>query len=155
MSRKKRHDVGDGLAAGLDLRHTGYDVVEEKVRDLVRVFNRYGYKTVCSCSGHVAHHEPVPWIVILVDKEDPLQLLRLVEAVARFNLSKGKNGHLPLSRDTWVISPQDTQEGGLTVYLRPQGLNEERDQKEIDRLCCIGLQLADFMEKQCRDIFPI
>jgi len=62
---------------------------------------------------------------------------------------------LPLSKDTWVLSPQETSNGDLTVYLRPQALNENREQKEIDRLCCIGLQLADFMEKKCRDIFPL
>ncbi len=162
MSRKRDKRKTDGThpeeiigqVSTQDLGVTGFEVVEEGIRSLVVVLWERGYNTVCSCAGHIGGLEPLPWITILVNEADPWSLLRLNQAVGRFNLSQGENGMLPETAVTWVLSPQITQ-GGLAVYLRPQSLNERRDRKEILRLREIGEKLAKFIQLHCRDLFPL
>lgn len=140
-----------GVEAGQDLSGGRIEqIIEGGIRDLVEVLNELGYKTVCSCAGHIGGTlETYPWVVILIDKGS---LLSLTRAIAHFNLSRGKNGCLPEARNTWSISPQigpqttkDYEE--LMVFLIPRSSNENNKKEELQRLRILGRELSKFLRK--------
>lgn len=73
------------LEAALDLDNEGFGVIELGVRRLVEELWRHGYRTVCSCVGHVREMDPFPWVAIWMDPNAPIKLATLANAVAHFN----------------------------------------------------------------------
>jgi len=141
------------LLPELDLDVRGFDVVEVGVRELVKVLWGLGYRTVCSCAGHTKGLEPYPWVVIPMGSasiSNPLEKLAL--AVARFNVSLGKNGSLPEALKTWVLAPH-CHIGGLLIYLQPLDTNVVRSPQRISELRQSSEKLASFIKNECNDIF--
>lgn len=141
------------LLPELDLDIKGFDVVEVGVRELVKVLWGLGYRTVCSCAGHTKGLEPYPWVVIPVGSaniSNPLD--KLAMAVARFNVSLGKNGRLPEALKTWVLAPHCHVQG-LLIYLQPLDTNIGRLPERISELRQSSAKLALFVKNECADIF--
>ncbi|MCX6758173.1 MAG: hypothetical protein NTX14_00510 [Candidatus Nealsonbacteria bacterium] len=139
--------------AGLNLDHVGFSVVEQGIRDLVKILWKLGYKTICSCAGHERALEPYPWIAIPMEftglENQPEKLFR---TVARFNISLGENGALPEALEAWILLPMNTPYG-FTVYLQPYDNNQRRDPEKISQLRQASQKLALFIEQEGADIF--
>jgi hypothetical protein len=138
---------------GLDLEDVGFSVIEQGIRDLVKILRKLGYKTICSCAGHERALEPYPWIAIPMEFTGHRdQLEKLFRAVARFNISLGENGALPEALEAWILLPMNTSYG-FTVYLQPYDNNQRRDPEKISQLRQASRRLALFIEQECADIF--
>ncbi len=139
--------------SGLDLDRVGFSVVEQGIRDLVKILWKLGYKTICSCAGHEKALEPYPWIAIPMESTGPRnQLEKLFGIVARFNISLGENGALPEALAAWILLPMNTSYG-FTVYLQPYDNNQRRDPEKISQLRQVSQKLALFIEQEGADIF--
>jgi len=146
------YDDDISLSAGFDLDEVGFGLVESGVRKLVRTLWQLGYRTVGSCAGHEVGREPYPRVTIPIDLATEGPMKKLAEAVARFNMSRGKDGCLPMAKETWVfnllIPPT-----GFSIYLQPCDNNPKRSRERLVELRESADLLAAFFEKQCSDIF--
>ncbi|MEI6843319.1 MAG: hypothetical protein WCK48_02340 [bacterium] len=140
------------LEPDLNLEYIGFNYVEEGIRVLVKTLWKIGYKTACSCAGHVKNLEPYPWVVIPVNLAQDQFLNKLAIAVARYNMSLGKDGGMPRAIDTWSLIPIIAT-AGFMIYLQPTDINRERSTARISELRKSSSDLATFIEKNCVDIF--
>jgi hypothetical protein len=139
---------GIPLPPDLDLTKEGFGVVDQGVRELVRVLWKLGYETVCSCAGHEKELEPYPWVVIpinMVSGAKPLK--KLAELVAKFNLTQGVNGQLPQAIKTWALIPM-MGPAGFAIYLQPFENNAAHSPETISKLRKQADALAIFMEQE-------
>lgn len=134
--RRIRHECD------LDLDKTGFDIVEEGVRDLVIALWRNGYNVFCSCAGHL-YADAVPSVVVRIREERELN--DLFKVIAIFNGTRGRNGKLPIAADTWILSPQYLDDMSF-AFLRPQSVNSEARPEELERLRTLGRRLARVIE---------
>ena len=135
------------LEAALDLNQEGFQIIERGVRRLVEVLWRRGYRTVCSCAGHIKELDPFPWIAISLDLNAPIKLAKIANAVARFNMMFGKDGHLPEWEDTWTLCPLISP-SGFSIYLHPLDSNKIRSLSRISELRQRADVLASLFEKE-------
>jgi hypothetical protein len=146
-------DMTTPIEAKLNLDDVGFRIIESGVQDLVRVLWQRGYKTIASCAGHKRELEPYPWVAISIDPADSQNLLeKLLNAVARFNMSLGENGRLPEALKTWVLVPLFTI-SGFAIYIQPYDNNPICDPDKISELRKTSRNLAHFIEQECADIF--
>lgn len=137
----------------LDLGEDGFEMVELGIRNLVSVLWNLGFRTVCSCAGHTEALEPFPWVVIPMDlATSGIQLLKLAEAIARFNMSMGEDGGMPKSSQTWTLVPL-MGPSGFAIYLQPFNSNTEHSPQTISLLRKSADQLAIYINEECGDIF--
>lgn len=133
----------------MDLEICGFDYVEEGVRNLVKVLWKHSYKTVCSCAGHENDLSPYPWIVIPINLNTQGTMFpKLVEVIAKFNMSLGENGQLARDIDTWSIIPIIAPSCGFAIYLEPTDINVKRSTQRISELRKSANNLAFFLEKE-------
>lgn len=133
----------------MDLEVCGFDYVEKSIRNLVKVLWKNGYKTVCSCAGHENELSPYPWVVIPIDLQTQRHILaKLLEIIAKFNMSLGENGQLAKDIDTWSIVPIIAPSCGFSIYLEPTDINIKHSKQRISELRKSANDLAEFIEKE-------
>ncbi len=141
-----------GVEPEIDLGMHGFNSIEAGVKRLVQVLWEKGFRTVCSCAGHLSGLQPHPWVVISFSPEDSHQrFFELFEVIGAFNLNMGKDGKLPEDRDTWNIIPQKLpsglRENAFAFYLQPSDLNMTGDRARLLELRRQGNRLALFIKE--------
>jgi len=129
----------------LDLKQVGYDIVEEHVRDLVRVLNEFGIDTASSCEGHVgAETEHVscsfPWIAMSLEKNSYIKFIDLMRVLAELPSRDLKPWGLH-SRGLWLGNKSE-----VFLYLRPFENNLNRDIGILKKLQEEAKQLAGWLQ---------
>ena len=126
--------MGDQFDNDLDLSEVGYDVLEPRIRELVRSINALGVPTASSAEGHKNVDEgtdPFPWVAmrLLDDGKAGVGLIRLARLVAEWKHAT--------KADWWfhprlIVPAEGRPEAAL--YLRPSTDNDERDSQILERL---------------------
>lgn len=135
----------------LNLDECGVAIIDDGVRELVKVLHDFGYKTVCSCGGHLHELEAYPWVVIIPDEGDFSNVNSLIRALGRFNGKKCRE-QAPKATEFWSLNPL-VLNGTLALYLSPSDLNLDRSFDRMVELCLDGEKLAAFLRNKCGDIF--
>jgi hypothetical protein len=137
----------------LSLDERGFGVIEEGVKELVKVLWELGFRTACSCAGHTHALEPYPWVAMpigLSKIDNPLD--KLSRSVARFNKSLGKDGSMPKALETWVLVPLLMGQE-LLIYLQPLDVNLDCSKEKLSELRRSAKSMALFLKNECKDIF--
>ncbi len=152
MKRKKvaksvleRDTMAVPMGPELDPDDYGIDMIDPDIRSLVASLWQLGYKTVCSCSGHIRDLDPYPWIVVDIDPiKDGEKFVKLATLLAKYSLIKGKDGRLPQVSEVWTLAPRVPIDK-LYFTIMPMNTNGSRSLKVLLSLCKETEVLAQFL----------
>lgn len=144
--KNKRFDFkGVPYDAEINLDKSGFEVIDEGVRELVKVIHEMGFETICSCGGHTHVLEAFPWLVFKI-KIGNDNLNQLISTLCHFNSQKIINS-APRAVDFWSLNFIDFS-GVSAAYLCPSDINEKKSLKRLIELCKDGESLAKTLREE-------